>query len=89
MVIGNTAVARHYLRIVKSLGVDCNLFKSISSPKGIGLEFAKRNIIRGHDISPVPIKEYWAALETIPNMVQFARKYSLSVSKALTVAGFG
>lgn len=67
IVIGNTAVAREYLIIMKDIGVTIGLAKSVISPKGLGLEFAKRTLIRGNegkliDISPLSLKEFGESL---------------------------
>jgi hypothetical protein len=47
----------NYLRIMKDLDVEVNLSKSILSPKGKGLEFAKRFYYLGKDCSPIALKE--------------------------------
>jgi hypothetical protein len=45
IVIFNAPVAKLYHRVITSLGVECNLAKSICSPKGTALEFAKKDIL--------------------------------------------
>jgi hypothetical protein len=43
----------------------------------------------GRDVSPIPLKELDAASQTVPSLVQFVRKYGLTVVEALRVFGFG
>lgn len=89
LVIGNHDVAMEYLKLCKELGVEINLSKSIISPKGLCLEFAKRTYYKGVDVSPVPIKEMAAAQGTLPAMVEFAIKYSLTLPHLLKSFAFG
>jgi len=53
LVIGDHLLAMAYKRIMAALGVDINLIKSHSSDKL--LEFAKRLILNGVEITPFPI----------------------------------
>jgi hypothetical protein len=80
---------QEYLRILDSLGVECGLHKSLLSRKGIALEFAKRTIYKGKDVSPVPIKEFYAASRTVGAFVAMKEKYSLPFAKALQAFGVG
>jgi hypothetical protein len=57
LVIANHRVARRYLQLLKELGVECGLHKSILSKKGIGLEFAKSTFIDKHNVSPISLDE--------------------------------
>jgi hypothetical protein len=49
----------------------------------------KKTFFKGEDVSPVPLKEFYSALETIPALVEFGRKYQLSFSQIAKTAGFG
>lgn len=89
IVIYNSTVAKAYHTLILSLGVECNLSKSIISPKGLGIEFAKRVFLKGIDISPAPLKEFYSAMGSINALVEYGRKYHMSVSQMLKVAGFG
>jgi len=89
IVIWNKTVADQYLKILKSLGVETNLAKSILSPKGLGLEFAKRTLIKGEDCSPIPFKEQAAAHVNMGNLLCFMSKYSLSILQVLRFLGYG
>jgi len=89
IVIWNSRVARTYLKIMKRLGVEINLSKSIESHKGTALEFAKRTIIRGEDVSPIPFKEQSAAHRNVSNALQFASKHNLSMLHLIRFLGYG
>lgn len=52
VVIANSAVSNAYLFLMETLGVDINLSKSLISKEG-SLEFAKKLIIQGIDMSPI------------------------------------
>jgi hypothetical protein len=89
IVIYNSKVAKAYHSLILSLGVECNLSKSIISPKGLGIEFAKRIFLKGIDISPAPLKEFYSAMGSINALVEYGRKYHMTKSQLLKVAGFG
>lgn len=89
IVIWNRTVARQYLRMMKQLGVGVGLAKSVVSPKGRGLEFAKKTLIMGYDCSPIPFKEQSAAHQNFSQLRGFCLKYSVSFSKALKFLGYG
>jgi hypothetical protein len=89
IVILDTKVAKEYHKIITSIGVECNLAKSIISPKGLGLEFAKRTFYKGENVSPSPFKELYSSLTDIVVFLEYVRKYKLTIQEALKVAGFG
>lgn len=89
IVIYDRRVAKWYYIILTSIGVECSLAKSIFSPKGKGLEFAKKTFFLGRDVSPTPFKEFYSALQSPIALLSYATKYSLSITNALKVAGFG
>lgn len=89
LVIFNTLVKDSYLGILAALGMPINQAKSILSPLGKGLEFCKRTIINGVDISPIPLKEFCSATLTLPEAIGFANKYNLTFDKLLLTLGFG
>jgi hypothetical protein len=62
IVIANHRVARRYLQLLKELGVECGLHKSIMSPKGTGLEFAKSTFIDKQNVSPISLDELSVSL---------------------------
>lgn len=93
IVIWNKPVALQYLKVMEGIGLDVNLTKSILSPKGLGLEFAKKTFLfkdnTTFDVSPLPLKEYSAALESSASFVSFVRKYDLNLSTVKTLLGIG
>lgn len=89
IIIGDKDVADQYLLILDSLGVECGIAKSLLSPKGLAFEFAKRTFYRGKDVSPVPIKEFFAATRNLGAAVTFMKKYGLSFSGLLQCLGVG
>jgi len=88
IVIANDAVAKQYLKVLDRIGVKCGIHKSLVSPKGLALEFAKRFLYKGVDMSPVPIKEILASCETLGASLEAARKYSLSESSYMYLLGY-
>lgn len=89
IVIFDKPVAKQYHRILTSLGVECNLSKSIVCPSGHTLEFAKHTYWKGIDISPRPLKEFFMSQVSIVAMVEYVRKYNLTIPQALKLCGFG
>jgi hypothetical protein len=71
------------------IGVEIGLAKSLISPKGNALEFAKRFFVGNNDVSPVPLLELLAANRSYSGLFEFARKYSLSLPSMLEVLGKG
>jgi hypothetical protein len=80
---------RQYLAILGSLGVEVGLHKSLLSPKGLALEFAKRTLLNGIDVSPVPIKEFYAASHHIGAFVEMAKKYGQPQHRMFQAFGVG
>jgi hypothetical protein len=57
LVIFHKPLADEYLRVMRLLGVEINLTKSIVSPGKPVFEFAKRTMNYGNDVSPIPFKQ--------------------------------
>lgn len=89
IVIWDTSVAKQYLSIMKELGVSIGLAKSVVSLKGDALEFAKRTIWKGRDISPAPLKEAAAARRTVANVIAFKDKYKMDFVSVCRYLGLG
>lgn len=89
IVIFDSNVAKYYLRIMKILGLEINLSKSVLSPSGKGLEFAKKTIFKGKDVSPISLKELSAALKTSASLVSFVKKYNVNFSTIKSLLGLG
>lgn len=88
IVIFDAKVAKKYHKIMTELGVECNLAKSIISPNGEVMEFAKRIFFKGENISPTPLKELHAALDNPVALFEYKRKYQLDWPKIVKLAGF-
>lgn len=89
IVIWSKAVQKEYLNIMGSFGVDINLTKSIVSRTGIGLEFAKRTILNGIDVSPLTLKEYFSAIQSSSALVTFQARHSVSLPLLKKMVGLG
>lgn len=89
LVIGDEAVATSYLEILRSLGVQCGLHKSLLAKSPGTCEFAKRTFFRGEDVSPIPFKEMRAASLSIGAAKEFCKKYGLNLGLLLKSFGFG
>jgi len=57
IVIFNKELAEAYLALMRELGVEINLSKSISAAKKPVFEFAKRTVVNGVNVSPIPFKQ--------------------------------
>lgn len=89
VVIWNAATAKVYLRVMKALGVEVGLAKSIISLEGKGLEFAKRTLLDKGDVSPIPFRDQEAARRTLSEMIQFAMRNNLTALQTLRFLGYG
>jgi hypothetical protein len=89
LVIGDRLVAEAYQEILDYLGVKCGIHKSIVSPSGTALEFAKKTFYKGTDVSPVPLKELSAATRSAAAFRAYTAKYGLPIHKALQAFGAG
>jgi len=88
LVIFNREVAIGYRKIISLIGMNIGLHKSILSNNGSVIEFAKRIFHNGVDVSPVPFKEFFAALFGYGNFLDYARKYNLALVQIARVLGF-
>nr|UJQ92451.1 MAG: putative RNA-dependent RNA polymerase [Mitoviridae sp.] len=88
IVIADGRVARSYLQLMRELGVEIGLAKSLISRKGV-LEFAKRYFVSGVDCSPVPLMELGVAFYSGMAALEFARKYALQFPRLVSVLGYG
>lgn len=69
IVIGDADVARNYTDIMGELGVPISFEKSLVSKDTI--EFAKRLIHQGIDISPAPLRSWQEAKTTLSSLLSF------------------
>jgi hypothetical protein len=51
-------VAKQYLLIMKGIGLEINLSKSVCSPTGEVVEFAKKTFLKGENVSSLPWKAF-------------------------------
>jgi len=89
IVISHPDVAKQYLEVMRVLGVGIGLHKSLLSGAGVALEFAKRTLYKGVDVSPIPLTELIACFNSPSSAVLFINKYGLSLAAFLKAAGFG
>lgn len=87
IVIADEAVAKEYLKIMTLLGVEIGLAKSLISDKGV-LEFAKK-LFLPEDASMIPFKELLVATRDAGVMIEFGKKYNLTIPDFLHLLGFG
>lgn len=88
IIIGDAEVAAEYLKVMEEIGAGINLTKSLVSEKLLVGEFAKR-FYTPQDCSMVPLKEVLAARFDFSELLNFVRKYKLSLAQTLQFAGFG
>lgn len=89
VVIADGPVAREYLLVMQEIGVEVGLAKSLVSPRGETLEFAKRFFYKGQDASPLSFLELAVSRLTLPGMAELALKWDLSYASVLSVLGYG
>jgi hypothetical protein len=92
VVIADRSVAKEYLRIMGSLGVEISSAKSLVSCTS-SLEFAKRTFIRGQDCSPISLAEVMVArcnLGSLGELVAKNMKFgAIRFSSVAHFLGFG
>jgi len=89
LVMGDKRVALEYLRIMQELGVGVNTSKSLLSRQGTALEFAKRTVFNGVDVSPVAWKEFYASTRNIGAWISMNKKWNVPFARALLALGAG
>nr|UIW13814.1 MAG: RNA-dependent RNA polymerase [Rhizoctonia solani mitovirus 42] len=88
LVIFNRVVALEYIKVIRNIGMEIGLHKSVLSRTTVSLEFAKRIFHKGVDVSAVPFKEFFASLGGFGNILEFANKYKLSKLQIAKTLGF-
>jgi len=92
VVIADKLVAREYLKIMREIGVEVGLAKSLVS-NTTSLEFAKRTWIKGREVSPVSLAEMLVALRNLGALEELVKKnkrfFEMRVSDVARFAGFG
>jgi len=79
----------HYLTLLKRLGVKAGLAKSILSKNKFVIEFAKKFFVDKTTANMLPFKESLATLTSTSLVVEFVRKYELSLNAILSFLGYG
>jgi hypothetical protein len=90
VVIADRAVARQYLRLMAELGVEVGLAKSLVSYNG-SLEFAKRFFVSYEDATPLSMKEFDVARNSLSGLLIFMSRASklAKLRLASVLAGLG
>lgn len=92
VVIADRAVAQRYLAIMKDIGVEISLAKSLVS-RTSSLEFAKRTWVAGRDVTPVSLAEMLVALRSLGALGELVNKNmkfgAIRVSSVARFCGFG
>lgn len=89
IIIANSRVALSYLSILREIGVEVNLAKSIISPRRFVLEFAKKFFVNSGTANMIPLKDCISSWASNSLLKEFAEKYSLSVNQLLSFIGYG
>jgi len=92
VVIADRLVAAEYLRVMKMVGVEISLAKSLVSNTS-SLEFAKRTWIRRREVTPISLAEMLVSLRNVgalEQLVMKTKKYGeIRISAVARFAGFG
>jgi hypothetical protein len=92
VVIADRLVAQKYLSIMKEIGVDISLAKSLVSNTS-SLEFAKRTWVGGRDVTPVSLAEMLVALRSLGALGELVNKNMkfgvIQISSVARFCGFG
>jgi hypothetical protein len=89
IIIADPDIAASYLRIMKDIGVDISLHKSVRSPDALAGEFVKRFIYKGQDLSPISWLEAISAPSHLGIMVSLIKSFNGSLNAMLALAGYG
>jgi hypothetical protein len=73
IVLANRVVAEAYLVLLRKIGVECGLAKSMISSTA-SFEFAKRTFVRGKDVSPISLLAIGAAKADFPVLEQILQR---------------
>jgi hypothetical protein len=88
VVLGDRFVAKEYLLIMRALGVEIGLAKSLVSCT-TSLEFAKRTFIKGQDCSPISLAEVMVARCNLGSLGELvAKNMRFGVIRLSSVAKF-
>ena len=82
-------MAHQYKLLLQNIGVGAGLAKSIVSRSRFVLEFAKKFFVNGTTANMLPIKECIATRSSTSLIMEFVRKYKLSLNSILAFLGYG
>lgn len=87
--IADGRVAEEYRRLLRVIGVKAGMAKSIVAKGKFVVEFAKKFFVDNTTANMLPIKECLATLCSTSLVLEFVRKYELSLNAILAFLGFG
>jgi len=88
LVLFDKRVAMMYLEVMKRIGVQINLSKSLISHRGVG-EFAKRLFSPNGELQGVSLREFSSLRYGFSNLVNLLTKLRVKRSVALRLLGYG
>jgi hypothetical protein len=88
-VIVDGKVISEYRRVLQVIGVQAGLAKSIIAKSKFVIEFAKKFFVDTTQANMVPIKECIATSCSTALVMEFVRKYELSLNQILSFLGYG
>jgi hypothetical protein len=89
VVIIGAPVVLAYRRILQEIGVKAGLAKSIVAKSKFVLEFAKKFFVDSGQANMLPLKECIATRCSTSLVVEFVRKYDLTLNTILSFLGYG
>lgn len=78
-----------YRKLLALLGVKAGLAKSIIAKSKFVIEFAKKFFVDNTQANMLPIKECIATSISTSLVVEFVRKYDLTLNQILSFLGYG
>jgi hypothetical protein len=92
IVIADEKVAKEYMKVMDALGVKIGLAKSLVG-QDLSMEFAKRFVYKGQDVSPISLKEYHVSKSHMPSLNELIPKVQslveIRLCHVLKALGFG
>lgn len=82
-------MVNEYRRLLSRIGVSAGLAKSILAKAKFVIEFAKKFFVDQSQANMLPIKECIATKASTSLILEFARKYELSLNQILSFLGYG
>jgi hypothetical protein len=89
IVIAHGGVAYQYRLILQEIGVKAGLAKSILARSRFVVEFAKSFFVDSETANALPLKECVATRSSTALVVEFMKKYQLSLNSILAFLGYG